>query len=96
MSDQNDQNTQKTARTIQGTVVSNKGHKSITVLIERRVNHPLYKKVVRRSTRVHAHDEENVCNEGDIVIVEACRPISKQKRWKLVEVVEQNKLALEA
>lgn len=78
----------KAARTIAGRVVSNKMDKTITVLIERKVKHPLYGKFIRRSTKVHAHDENNVCNEGDNVIVEQCRPISKSKSWRLVKVVE--------
>ena len=81
--------TEKAARTVTGRVVSNKMDKSITVLIERRVKHPLYGKFIRRSTKVHAHDETNECNEGDVVIVEQCRPISKSKSWRLVKVVGQ-------
>ena len=78
----------KAARTVSGRVVSNKMDKTVTVLIERKVKHPLYGKFIRRSTKVHAHDENNVCNEGDTVIVEQCRPISKSKSWRLVKVVE--------
>jgi len=78
---------EKVTRTITGRVVSNKMDKSITVLIERKVKHPLYGKFIRRSTKVHAHDEENMCNEGDTVMIEQCRPISKSKTWKLVKVV---------
>ena len=74
-------------RTVTGTVLSNKMDKTITVLIERKVKHPLYGKFVRRSTKVHAHDEENVCQEGDNVVLQQCRPISKSKSWKLVKVV---------
>lgn len=81
--------TEKAARTVTGRVVSNKMDKSITVLIERKVKHPLYGKFIRRSTKVHAHDENNECSEGDTVIVEQCRPISKSKTWRLVRVVEQ-------
>jgi small subunit ribosomal protein S17 len=79
----------KVERTVNGTVVSNKMDKSITVLVERKVKHPLYKKYVRRSTKLHAHDAENVCNEGDVVTIRQCRPISKSKTWTLVEVVEK-------
>ena len=79
----------KVARTVTGRVVSNKMDKTITVLLERKVKHPLYGKFIRRSTKVHAHDEQNVCNEGDTVIVEQCRPLSKSKSWNLVKVVEQ-------
>jgi small subunit ribosomal protein S17 len=77
------------SRTVTGRVVSNKMDKSITVLIERRVRHPLYGKYVRRSTKLHVHDENNECNEGDLVSVAECRPISKSKAWRLVEIVER-------
>lgn len=76
-------------RTVTGKVVSNKGDKSITVLIERRVQHPLYGKIVKRSSKLMAHDEENQCNEGDLVTIQECRPLSKRKAWTLVSVVEQ-------
>ena len=79
----------KVLRTVTGRVVSNKMDKSITVLVERKVKHPLYGKYIRRSTKVHAHDANNECNMGDLVTVEQCRPISKSKTWKLVEVLEQ-------
>jgi len=77
----------KVSRTVSGCVVSNKMDKSITVLVERKVAHPLYGKYIKRSTKLHAHDEDNVCKEGDIVKIEACRPLSKTKTWRLVEVV---------
>ena len=80
---------QSTKRLIQGNVVSAAGDKSITVLVERKVKHPLYKKYIKRSTRLHAHDENNECNAGDTVRIEACRPMSKTKCWKLVEVVSK-------
>jgi small subunit ribosomal protein S17 len=76
-------------RALTGTVVSNKMDKTITVLIERRVKHPLYGKFIRRSTKVHAHDEANECNQGDLVTVEQCRPLSKTKTWRLVKVLER-------
>ena len=76
-------------RTIQGKVVSNKTDKTITVLVERQVKHPLYGKFMRRSTKLHAHDEQNVCNEGDIVTITSSRPISKTKAWRLVDVVSK-------
>ncbi len=76
-------------RTLMGKVVSDKMDKSITVLIERQVKHPIYGKFIRRSTKVHAHDEKNECNIGDTVKVVECRPISKSKSWQLVEVVEK-------
>ena len=79
---------QKLKRTLTGKVVSNKMDKSVTVLIERRVKHPVYGKYITRSTKLHAHDENNVCKEGDIVTIAECRPISKTKAWALVEVVE--------
>ncbi|HDN69215.1 MAG: 30S ribosomal protein S17 [Gammaproteobacteria bacterium] len=76
-----------TARTVTGRVTSNKMDKSATVMIERLVKHPVYGKYIRRSTKLHIHDAENTCQEGDLVIIEPCRPISKTKSWKLVEVV---------
>jgi len=76
-------------RTIPGSVVSNKMDKSITVLVERRVLHPLYKKTIRKSTKLHAHDEGNECNIGDMVLIQECRPISKSKSWRLVRVLER-------
>lgn len=76
-------------RTLTGKVVSSKMDKSITVLIERRVKHPKYGKFVRKSSKIHAHDESNQCHEGDVVTIEECRPISKTKAWRLVEVVER-------
>ena len=80
-----------TQRTLTGKVVSNKMDKSITVLIECLVKHPKYGKYIRRSTKLHAHDENNVCQEGDIVTIAECRPLSKTKAWRLVEVVESVK-----
>jgi len=71
----------------EGRVVSNKMNKTVTILIERRVKHPLYGKFVTRSTKVHAHDEENACKEGDLVRIVECRPLSKTKNWRVVEVV---------
>ena len=79
----------KVKRTLTGKVVSNKMDKSITVLIERKVKHPVYGKYITRSTKLHAHDEQNVCQEGDIVTISECRPLSKTKNWTLVEVVEK-------
>ena len=72
---------QSTARTINGKVVSDKMDKSITVLIERRVKHPIYGKYVKRSTKVHAHDENNDCNIGDTVTIQETRPLSKTKSF---------------
>ncbi|ONG41212.1 MAG: 30S ribosomal protein S17 [Moraxellaceae bacterium] len=79
---------QTTQRTLTGKVVSDKMEKSITVLIERRVQHPVYGKMIRRSTKLHAHDENNVAKIGDTVTIKESRPISKTKAWTLVEVVE--------
>lgn len=74
-------------RTITGRVVSNKMDKTVTVLVERLVKHPVYGKYIRRSTKIFAHDEKNVCNEGDVVSITSCRPYSKNKSFKLVEIV---------
>ena len=81
------ENTQKSTRTVEGRVVSNKMDKTVTVLVERVVKHPLYGKYVRRSTKLHAHDAENSCNEGDVVRVSECAPLSKSKNWRVVEIV---------
>ncbi len=78
-----------TARTVEGKVVSNKAEKSISVLVERREKHPLYGKYIRKSTKFLAHDEDNVCSEGDTVVIEECRPLSKNKSWRLVKVVQK-------
>jgi small subunit ribosomal protein S17 len=80
---------QELGRTVTGKVISNKADKSITVMIERRVKHPVYGKFLRRSTKLMAHDQDNQCREGDIVTIEECRPLSKRKSWTLVSVVEQ-------
>lgn len=77
------------ARTVEGKVVSNKAEKTISVLVERRVKHPLYGKFIRKSTKFLAHDEANECGEGDTVVIEECRPLSKNKSWRLVKVVEK-------
>ena len=79
---------QSTARTLQGRVVSDKMDKTITVLVERRVKHPVYGKYITRSSKVHAHDESNSAGIGDTVLVAESRPLSKTKTWTLVEVVE--------
>ena len=84
-------------RILTGIVTSDKADKTITVKVERKVKHPLYGKVVKRATKVHAHDEENVASIGDIVSVKECRPISKKKTWILVsneavtDVLRENK-----
>lgn len=79
----------KIKRTLQGRVVSSKMNKTIVVLVERKVKHPVYGKYVKRSSKIHAHDEANVCQEGDLVSITESRPISKTKNWKLVEVVKK-------
>ena len=80
--------TETRARTLQGRVVSDKMDKTITVKIERRVKHPVYGKYITRSSKVHAHDEENKAGTGDTVLVMESRPLSKSKSWTLVEIVE--------
>ncbi len=74
-------------RTVQGRVTSNKMDKTVTIIIERLVKHALYGKYIRRSTKLHAHDADNACKEGDIVRVAECRPLSKTKNWRVVEIV---------
>lgn len=83
------ENTNKIERTLMGKVISDKMDKSITVMVERRVKHPVYGKFVRKSSKLHAHDENNECKEGDVVTIAECRPISKSKTWRLVEVIEK-------
>ena len=79
----------KVVRTLSGKVISNKMDKTIVVLVVRKIKHPVYGKYIKRSTKIHAHDEGNICNEGDIVTIAESRPISRTKQWKLVEVVEK-------
>jgi small subunit ribosomal protein S17 len=83
--------TQKLVRMVQGKVISDAMDKTITVLIERKVKHPLYGKYVKRTTKIHAHDENNECHTGDLVAISECRPISKTKAWKIVKVLEKVK-----
>lgn len=78
-----------TQRTVVGRVVSDSMQKSISVLVERRVQHPLYQKYVRRARKFHAHDENNECRVGDLVMIEECRPISKTKSWRLKSILER-------
>lgn len=80
---------EKRIRTATGKVVSNKMDKTITVLIERRVKHPVYGKYITRSSKLHAHDANNECNEGDKVTVKEVRPMSKTKTWSLVSIDER-------
>lgn len=81
------ENANNTTKTVTGQVISNKMEKTITVRVDRLVKHPLYGKFIRRSTKLLAHDEGNECQEGDTVIIEASRPLSKRKAWRLVKVV---------
>lgn len=79
--------TEKQPKTLTGQVVSRKMDKTVSVLISRTVKHPLYEKYIRRSTKLLAHDENNECNEGDVVVIESSRPISKRKSWRLQKIV---------
>jgi small subunit ribosomal protein S17 len=83
--------TESEKRTKTGRVTSNKADKTVTVMLERQVKHPLYGKYIKRSTKVHAHDEENSCGEGDLVTISECRPLSKLKSWRVVEILERAK-----
>lgn len=76
-------------RTRTGRVVSDKMNKTVTVLTVRRVKHPIYGKYIRRSTKLHVHDESNQCRVGDRVTIKECRPLSRHKSWTLVQVVER-------
>ena len=79
----------KTVQTLTGKVVSNAMEKTIAVLVERQVKHPLYGKYIRKSTKILAHDELNECGDGDTVAIEECRPLSKNKSWRLQKVIEK-------
>ena len=83
------QTNELTQRTVVGRVVSDSMQKSISVLVERKVQHPLYQKYVRRARKFHAHDENNECRVGDLVMIEECRPISKTKSWRLKSILER-------
>ena len=80
-----------TTRPLIGRVISDKMNKTVTVLVERRVKHPLYRKYIRRSTRIHAHDETDDCNVGDAVSIAQCRPLSKTKAWRVHEIIARAK-----
>jgi small subunit ribosomal protein S17 len=84
--------TEKVVRSLTGRVVSDKMDKTVTVLIERSVTHPLYGKVVRRSNKFHAHDEANECREGDLVVIEEARPMSRTKTWRVSRIVEKARI----
>jgi len=75
-------------RTITGRVVSNKMDKTVSVLVERIIKHPVYGKYIKRSTKLLAHDENNQCQEGDLVAITSCRPVSKRKAFRMVEIIE--------
>jgi small subunit ribosomal protein S17 len=80
---------EKRTRTVTGKVISDKMDKTITVLVERKVKHPIYGKFVKRSTKLHAHDEKNECQAGDLVTIAESRPLSKTKTWSLVRIEER-------
>jgi small subunit ribosomal protein S17 len=83
---------EKVTRTLTGRVVSNKMDKTVTVQVERKVKHPLYGKVISRSKKYHAHDENNEYQEGDLVTIEECRPLAKTKTWRVATLVEKSRL----
>ncbi|KQH74146.1 30S ribosomal protein S17 [Xylella fastidiosa subsp. sandyi] len=86
----NDNNERKPLRTIKGRVISNKMQKTVTVLVERQIKHALYGKYIKRSTKLHAHDANDLCNEGDVVLMTEVAPISKTKNWRVVEIVARS------
>ena len=88
-----EQTEQAAVRTVTGRVISNKMDKTITVLVERQVKHPLYGKYMKRTSKVHAHDEDNSCGEGDLVSIAPCKPVSKTKAWRVVEILERAQVA---
>ena len=89
MSEKSTEKNEKVQRTITGKVVSGAMNKSITVSVERLVKHPMYGKYIRRTSKLMAHDENNECNTGDVVTISQCRPLSKNKSWKLESIVER-------
>jgi small subunit ribosomal protein S17 len=86
MTEQSESKTNKLRRPMVGKVVSNKMDKSVSVAIERLIKHPIYGKYIRRTTKIVAHDEDNKCQEGDIVSISPCKPISKNKSWNVVNI----------
>ena len=90
MNQENEKLEKSNTRKIIGRVVSNKMDKTVSVAIERLIKHPVYGKYIRRTSKVLAHDENNSCNEGDRVAISECRPISKHKSWKVVDMVEHD------
>jgi len=89
MSNEKAMSESKLKRTLTGTVTSDKMDKTITVLVERKVKHPLLGKIIRVSKKYHAHDEANECHTGDVVTIEECRPIAKTKSWRVAKLVEK-------
>jgi small subunit ribosomal protein S17 len=89
MTEQNSVDVNKSQRIVVGTVISDKMNKTIVVQVERKVKHPLYGKYVRRFSKMYAHDEDNACKIGDLVVIQQSRPLSKTKRWKLVEILKR-------
>ncbi len=89
MSEKAEVTDKKGRRTVVGRVVSNKMDKSVSVAIERLIKHPMYGKYIRRTSKVMAHDETNECNEGDRVAISECKPISKNKAWQVVNIIER-------
>lgn len=89
MTDANMVENEKSSRTVTGRVISDKMNKTIVVQVERKVKHPLYGKYVRRYSKMYAHDEDNACHIGDLVVIQQTRPLSKTKRWKLVEILKR-------
>jgi len=87
-----EQQTENVVRALTGTVVSDKMNKTVTVLVERKVKHPLYGKIIRLSKKYHAHDENNEYQLGDLVVIEECRPISRTKAWRVARLVEKARM----
>ncbi len=85
----NEQQVEKNVRSLTGTVVSDKMNKTVTVLVERKVKHPLYGKIIRLSKKYHAHDENNEFHPGDIVMIEECRPLSRTKSWSVAKLLQR-------
>lgn len=84
-----EQQTENSGRSLTGTVISDKMNKTVTVLVERKVKHPLYGKIIRLSKKYHAHDENNDFHPGDIVVIEECRPLSRTKTWNVARLVQK-------
>lgn len=84
-----EQKTENSGRSLTGTVISDKMNKTVTVLVERKVKHPLYGKIIRLSKKYHAHDENNDFHPGDIVVIEECRPLSRTKTWNVARLVQK-------